>query len=118
MIFPSIFALIVGVGMIGMWGVFYFTNQIPELESEPIRIKFHLAGEFITALSLIIGGLALLTGQSWASAAYLVAMGMLLYTVIVSPGYFAQLGQWTFVVMFGVIILLGIISLSMVVVTL
>jgi hypothetical protein len=117
MIFPSIFALIVGIGMIGMWGVFYFTNQIPELESEPIRIKFHLAGEFITALLLIIAGIALLTRQGWATATYLVAMGMLLYTLIVSPGYFAQLGQWIFVVMFGVIIILGIISLSMVMVT-
>lgn len=111
MIFPSIFALVVGAGMIGMWSVSYFKHQIPELESEPIRIKFHLAAEFSTALVLIIAGVGLLFNQPWATNCYLVAIGMLFYTVIVSPGYFAQKGQWGYVVMFAVILLLAIASL-------
>jgi hypothetical protein len=117
MIFASIFALIVGIGMIGMWSVSYFTNQIPELQSEPIRIKFHLAAEFATAGMLILAGLALLTGQGWAIPVFLVATGMLLYTVIVSPGYFAQKGQWAYLVMFGVILILAVASLFMVGIT-
>ena len=114
MTFPSIFAIIVGIGMIGMWGVSYFTKQIPELESEPIRIKFHLAAEITTALILVIGGAGLFTGQEWATTVYLVATGMLFYTVIVSPGYFAQKGQWTYVIMFAVILSLAVISLLIV----
>jgi hypothetical protein len=35
---------------------------------------------------------------------------MLLYSVIVSPGYFAQLGQWEFVAMFAILCILTIIS--------
>lgn len=111
MIFPSLFAIIVGFGMIGMWFASYFRVQIPELETEPIRIKYHLAAEFTTALLLICAGMALITGQTWAIPTYLVAMGMLFYTVIVSPGYFAQKGQSAYVVMFGVILILAIISL-------
>jgi hypothetical protein len=114
MIFPSIFAIVVGIGMCGMWSVSYFSKQIPELESEPIRIKFHLAAEFTTAIVLLIAGTALITNQAWAVSAHLIAMGMLLYTVIVSPGYFAQKGQWGYVVMFAVILDLAVIIISMV----
>lgn len=113
--FPAIFAIIVGVGMIGQWAVSYFSKQIPELKTEPIRIGFHLAAEFITALALIAGGLGLLGGWAWGVPVYLVATGMLLYTAIVSPGYFAQKGQWGWLVMFGAIILLALVSLSLVV---
>ena len=75
--------------MIARWTTSYVTKQNPELESEPIRIKFHLAAEFSTAILLIIAGTGLFTKQEWVTSVYLIAMGMLFYTVIVSPGYFA-----------------------------
>jgi hypothetical protein len=115
MIFPPIFAIVVGIGMIGIWSVSYFTNQIPELETEPMRIKFHLAAEFTTAIVLLAAGIGLLTGQNWALDTFLISMGMLLYTVIVSPGYFAQKGQWAYVVMFGVILVLALVSIFVIV---
>ncbi|MCL7455439.1 MAG: hypothetical protein M8467_20585 [Anaerolineae bacterium] len=114
MIFPSIFAIAVGVLMIGQWSFFYLSHQIPELETEPYRILFHLAGEFATAVALIVGGAGLLMGQAWASWLYMVAMGMLLYTMIVSPGYFAQRGQWPFVGMFAFLLILAIVSIILV----
>jgi hypothetical protein len=40
---------------------------------------------------------------------------MLLYTVIVSPGYFAEKGQWAFVAMFAVLLLLALLSIVLVV---
>jgi len=115
MIFAAIYAIVVGAGMIGQWLVFLATGQVPELKTEPLRIRFHLAAEFATALALVVGGLALLTGQSWGRWFYLLAMGMLLYTVIVSPGYFAQKGQWAFVGMFAVVLLLALVSIALVV---
>jgi hypothetical protein len=39
---------------------------------------------------------------------------MLFYTAIVSPGYFAQKGQWAWLGMFTAIIVLGVISILMV----
>ncbi len=94
MVFPAIFAIIVGVGMIAQWTVSYISKQIPELKTEPIRIWFHIAAEMATAFCLIISGIGLLTAQAWSIPLYLVASGMLFYTAIVSPGYFAQKGKW------------------------
>lgn len=115
MLFASIFAILVGLCMIGQWIASYKSGQIPELKTEPIRIGFHIAGEIITALALISGGATLLTRQPWGKDLFLIAMGMLFYTTIVSPGYFAQKGQWIWPVIFGVLILLGLVSVFLVV---
>lgn len=111
MIFPSVFAIVIGVLMIGQWSFFYLSHQIPELETEPYRILFHLAGEFATAVALIVGGVALLASWKWSLWFYMLAMGMLLYTAIVSPGYFAQKGRWPLVGMFAVLFILALISI-------
>jgi len=39
---------------------------------------------------------------------------MLFYTSIVSPGYFAQRGQWGWLGMFAGIIILGLVSITFV----
>ena len=115
MAFSGIYAIVVGIGMIGQWSISLFTKQVPELKTEPFRIAFHLAGEFLTALALIASGLGLITGVTWAQTAYRVSVGMLLYTVIVSPGYFAQKRQWPMVVMFAVLLILALVSLALIV---
>ena len=66
--------------------MFLFTGNVPELQTEPIWIAFHLAGEFTTAALLIAGGCGLLTLRTWGYHVFLLALGMLLYTIIVSPG--------------------------------
>ena len=38
MIFPAVFAITVGLGMIGQWIASFVSKQIPELKTEPIRI--------------------------------------------------------------------------------
>jgi hypothetical protein len=115
MIFPSLFAIIVGLVMIGWWITLYRSGQIPELETEPIAIRFHLAGEFSTAVALIISGIGLLVGQSWSVWLYLVATGMLLYTVIVSPRYALQQGQWPTAGLLGVLLPLSILCIFLVI---
>jgi hypothetical protein len=111
MSWPGIFAIVVGAGMIGQWTFSYVSKQIPELEHEPIRIWFHIAAEMATALCLIVGGIGILTFLSWGTHIFLIAMGMLFYTAIVSPGYFAQKGQWIWLAIFSILILLGVISI-------
>lgn len=114
MLFAAIFSILVGVGMIGQWGMSYFSKKIPELETEPIRIWFHIVAEMATAVLLILGGTGILAQTTWSRHVYLIAMGMLFYTAIVSPGYFAQKGGWGWLGMFSVIIVLGILSILMV----
>lgn len=111
MIFPAIYAIIIGTGMIGQWSVSYATKRIPELQSEPIRIWFHIAAEMVTAIMLVAAGIALLATASWAPKLYFISIGMLFYTAIVSPGYFAQQGNKIWVLIFALIISVGLISL-------
>ena len=114
MVFASVFAIIVGLGMIVQWTLSYVSKQIPELATEPIRIGFHIAAEMATALMLLAGGIGLLCAWPWASKLYLLATGMLMYTAIVSPGYFAQRGKWIWVLIFAVLIALAIVSILLV----
>lgn len=111
MTYSAIFAIAVGLAMIGQWSLSYLSGGIPELEHEPIRIGFHIVAEMVTAMSLIVSGIALLSGVGWAGSAYLVSLGMLFYTAIVSPGYFAQKGDWKWLGLFAVLIAGGLASL-------
>jgi hypothetical protein len=111
MLFSAGFGIAVGLVMIGQWTFSYLSRQIPELEDEPIRIGFHIVGEMVTALSLLVSGIALLAETDWATSAYLISIGMLFYTAIVSPGYFAQKGDWQWLGIFALIIAGGLASL-------
>jgi hypothetical protein len=114
MVFAGVYAIVVGVGMVAQWALSLARRQVPELTTEPLRIRFHLAAEFATAGALIAGGAGLLTRSSWGLSAYLIAIGMLFYTAIVSPGYFAEKGQWPMVGMFAGILALAVVSVLLV----
>lgn len=114
MMFAAVFALVVGIGMLIQWGLSFASKQIPELHSEPIRIVFHLAGEATTAILLIISGMGLLRSALWAPTIFYIAAGMLMYTAIVSPGYFAQQGNWKWLIFFGAILVLAVVALLIV----
>ena len=98
--------------MFGQWGFFLAVGAVPELATEPVRIAFHLAAEFVTAACLVVSGIALLRRKPFAKDLGLFAAGLLAYTAIVSPGYFAQQGQWALVIMFAVILALDLVSAS------
>jgi hypothetical protein len=117
MIFAGVFAVVVGTAMIAQWTVTIARKQVPGLDSDSVsgrglaEMLFHWAAEFGTAAVLLAGGIGLLLDAVWASKAYLVAVGMLLYTVVNSPGYFTQRREWPMVGMFGVIFVLALVSL-------
>ena len=108
------YGIFLGLMMVGMWGFFLASGQVPELQSEPYRISFHLAAEFSTAICLVVGGARLLKSQARAKTLFFIAGGMVLYSLIVSPGYYAQQGQWGFVVMFAAMATLTVFSLVLV----
>jgi hypothetical protein len=97
--------------MIVQWVFFIIAGQVPELQTEPLRIAFHLAAEGVTAVLLICAGVELLRSRRWSRGLGLVAFGSLVYTSIVSPGYFVQLGQWPLVAMFAVVLMLVVASI-------
>jgi peptidoglycan/LPS O-acetylase OafA/YrhL len=104
----AVYSVIVGISMVAMWTVSYITDGIPEIHTEPTRIGVHITAETATALTLIVGGLGLLAHRRRGFQVYLLSMGMLLYTLIQSPGYFAQRGEWAFAGMFAILIAIAL----------
>jgi len=109
----SAFSIVIGIMMAAMWTVFALTDQIPELDTSPKEIYFHLAAEFLTAIALIAGGLGLLMKRGWGYPVYMVSLGLLAYTVVVSPGYYAQREEYAFVGMFAVLMALDLLFIAL-----
>jgi hypothetical protein len=109
--FVAWYSILVGVFMLVQWGFTLGTGQAPEVRSEPTRLTFHVAAEFVTATMLIVSGIGLLRRTPGSRLLSPAALGMLLYTVIVSPGYFAQQGRWAPVMMFAILLLLTVFCL-------
>jgi hypothetical protein len=107
----AVYSAVVGFFMLSFWAMILLTDQVPA-EQVPWAIAFHLAGELLTGVLLIVSALGLLLEKGWAKVLSPSALGMLLYTVIASPGYYAQLGNLPMVIMFAVLIALTIAALA------
>jgi hypothetical protein len=109
----AIYSIIVGLGMIGVWLMLLITGQDPQLAEElrtiPFAISMGIASDIITALALLIAGYALLTGRRWAAKMFLLAIGLLLYSVINAAGLYGQRGDAAFTIMFTIIFILAVI---------
>lgn len=109
----SIYAIVVGVMMLAMWLFFLIAGMVPEFETKTAEILLHLTAEFLTAISLITAGFVVLKGIKGWKWMYPFSMGMLMYTLIVSPGYYLQSGEYAFVAMFAVLVVMTALFLGM-----
>lgn len=109
--FTAFFTLIVGALMLIQWIYLLSTKRVPELKTSPKEIAFHFVAEFLTAATLITGGIGVLSFWQPGYKLLLVGLGMLVYTTINSAGYFAHRKDWEMVFMFGVILVFAIICL-------
>jgi len=106
--FSAWYGVLVGILLLGQWGFFLASGNVPELTEAPKEIAFHIAAELLMAIALLVGSIALLLRRRWGTAIYLIGLGMVVYSVINSPGYFAQQGQWGPVAMFAVLLVLSV----------
>ena len=97
----SWFCLGVGVLMLAWWAVAIRQGALTRPDRAPAEIRLHLAAEVLTAVLLVVGAVQLRLGAGAGPA--VVGLGMLLYTVIASPGYFVARGERPPVVMFAVL---------------
>lgn len=102
--FASWYGIVVGLMIILQWIFFLVIGAVPELQTTPWGFGFHISAELLLALALITGGIATLRLTLWGKKTLLVGLGMAIYSEINSSGYFAQLGQWAFIVMFAVLL--------------
>jgi hypothetical protein len=106
----AIYSVLIGVFMFGFWIFALFSAMVPE-EEKPWGIRFHLFSEFTTATLLIISGIASILFLEWAKSISLLALGMLLYIVIYSPGYYLQKKNRVMAIMFMALILLTLLAI-------
>jgi len=104
----SIYTIIIGITMLGMWFLLLFKREVPDLKTKPTQIFFHLAAEFLTAVVLIVGGIGFIISQPWGLAIFFIAIGMAIYSTINAAGFYGQLKDWP---MFIILIAFSIFSL-------
>jgi hypothetical protein len=95
------YAVAVGVAIIGWWAVEVRGGVLRRPDRSPGEIGLHVLAEVLAAVGLVVGGVLVLADRT--ASVLLVGLGMLLYTVIQSPGYFVARRQWAMVVIFAVL---------------
>ncbi|WP_248612343.1 hypothetical protein [Methanobacterium alcaliphilum] len=100
------YSLFMGILITATWILFILTGQVGEFLVKPAEITLHLIAEFTTAMMLIISGISILKKKRKAYNLNLVALGMLFYTLIMSPGYYLQKGEPVLVGIFAIFLIL------------
>ena len=105
----SVYSITMGVAMLTMWTVLWAMGAIPEMMTKPWEIAMHLTAEFTTAGLLVVSGIGLWLDLRWAARVNVFASGMLVYTLIQSPGYYLQHRADVFVALFAVVFLATVV---------
>ena len=108
------YSVLIGLMIIGLWISLLLKNRVPELQPAsyaPRLITYHILAEFLTAIVLIISGVGLFLDSDWARTLSALSLGMLLYTVINSPGKYAHENNLPMVAMFTVITILTLVAI-------
>lgn len=112
----AIFAIAMGVMMLGTWVFLLLTGQFPEIKTMPLQAGYLLTAESLTAVALIAAGWGVLAGRPWSLALLFVAMGELIYCTVRFAGELGQGGSVPGLIFFTVVGLSGIVFASLLVV--
>lgn len=96
--------------MIVWWSLDIRSGALSRGDRAPVEIALHLGAEMLTAFLLVVGGVVALTTDGRSVA--FVALGMLLYTVIQSPGYFVARKEAAPAVMFAALLVFTVAALA------
>lgn len=111
------FLLAIGAAIAALWTVLLVRHQGPEIVEGRRDIYFHIAAELVTAALLIGAGSLLLPGAGdVASGMAAAGLGALLYTLLNSPGHYAERREWgpvtAFLALSAVTVAVGIAVLA------
>ena len=109
----SFYSILVGISIIGFWIFFIGAKRLSKLGlvQERIEIGYHVVAEILTAVFLVAAGIGSVYSSSWGRNLSLIALGMLLYSVINSPGPYAARKNAPMIVMFSVLSVLTLIAI-------
>lgn len=106
------YCILVGLLMVAWWANDLRLGAWNRGDRTRGEMGLHLMAEFVTAGLLIASGSAWLAGGSAGDTLVAASLGMLLYTAIVSPGYFLARRDLPGVGMFAVLAALTIAALA------
>lgn len=109
----AVYAIIVAIAMLSLWTMLLAGGEVDELDDTPLEIAYHLAAEVATAALLLVAAIGLLQMKPWATPGFFLAAGMLLYTVIVSAGYYAERGDAAVVGMFTLLMVSTLVLVAL-----
>ena len=110
--FEAVFSILMGAALLGTWIVLFMLGNVPELATSPLQTGLLLVAEFLTGLSLIVGGSGLLARARWGVPLELVALGMLLYVSTYYTGILGQQGNTPAAVFMAMVAILTLVVLG------
>ncbi|WP_105616291.1 hypothetical protein [Vallitalea okinawensis] len=105
----GVYSVLLGISIMGLWTMLLTTGNVPELDTEPICLYFHLTAEILMGILLVLSGIGLIKKSRWGKSLFVLSTGMVIYSVINAAGYYANNSEWTMVIMFMVILVLSIL---------
>lgn len=102
------YSIAMGMVMLAAWLVVWAFGAVADMMSRPWEIAMHMTAEFTTAGLLVASGIGLLAKARWALRVNVFASGMLVYSLIQSPGYYLQRNATLAVVLFTVAFLVTV----------
>jgi hypothetical protein len=106
------YSIFLGISVLGMWAVILSTQEVPE---GPAELTLHLIAEFLMALSALAAGIGILLKKRFGKGLCLAAHGMVVYSVLNAAGYYAQRGEYLLPLMFMLLLLASLWSISLLV---
>ncbi|QMS85650.1 hypothetical protein [Candidatus Xianfuyuplasma coldseepsis] len=103
MVFSVVYGVI-GIGIIGLWIMLIGTNQVPEFETEPVGIVFHIIIEITMALFALVTAWLLYKSASLRFPILLLTNGLLMYSVVNSAGYYGDAQNYSMIALFAIIL--------------
>lgn len=95
------YCYLVGISMFAVWGGFFATGTVFGIRPDGPGIGFHIAAELMTGIALLVAGVGLMRKQRWGLNTLFMGIGMLLYALVNSPGYYMKSGGAFILVVFG-----------------
>ncbi len=101
--FSAVYAICAGICIPSLWVYFLLSRTFPELGDQPTAVAFLLTAELLTAAVSLASGIGMLLRKAWSSRVWYLAIGMILYAVIMATGQFAQSGSLLFSAVFALL---------------
>lgn len=99
------FSLVLGVLMGVVWTILLRYDKISSKDHRNTKVILKLFAEYLSTLTLIIGGIGLIFQQIWGFPLLAVGLGLLLFSLLNLTGQYAELEKWE---VFGFFLFLAI----------